>query len=636
MKPDDIKPRLNEAFRKFKAEASPEQLAKFHAMLDEAHHQATQLASDSATASPIRHHILAQAKSLLDEQVEPPNASQRARDMASAEGDLIGDKKYETFDIGWLESLICWLEHFGVGNKAPFPTGAAPVIAVPDSVTIAIAGDWGTGTQWRQDGQPVPAQLVANEMKRCSPDITIHLGDVYYSGTTHEETDNLLLAGWPRGSIASFTLNSNHEMYSGGIGYFNVALRDPAFSQQKNCSYFALYNKHWLVIGLDSAYHADELDLYQDGNLDADQLAFLRRMVAEFGGRQIILLTHHNGLSLDGKRKQALWNQVIPAVAGRKAWWYWGHLHAAARYIQYDNVLPRCCGHGGVPYGAPSCLDNNTNVTWYEKRPAHDAGYPARVFNGFALLKLENENLAETFVDELGRNVSTAASTEEVEAGFVALMSETSALKARMGTRSTRFAKEVRVLLEQVGYLYKLDPVKGRSLFETAKARYQKNVGTENQMWFLLGALIGSAFLCACALSLILARDQFPLQLKNLGPSDQIASLTFFAMLGSLTSIMLRLSKIDLQDEDRRAFIMFSAAIHPLMAGGFMAVIYVILENKIISINLGTGDGAAKAVEWLAAFLCGFSEKFAPGILDRVGAEFLAQKPEEATVQKKR
>lgn len=250
MKPDDIKPRLNEAFRKFKAEASPEQLAKFHAMLDEAHHQATQLASDSATASPIRHHILAQAKSLLDEQVEPPNASQRARDTASAEGDLIGDKKYETFDIGWLESLICWLEHFGVGNKAPFPTGAAPVIAVPDSVTIAIAGDWGTGTQWRQDGQPVPAQLVANEMKRCSPDITIHLGDVYYSGTTHEETDNLLLAGWPRGSIASFTLNSNHEMYSGGIGYFNVALRDPAFSQQKNCSYFALYNKHWLVIGL--------------------------------------------------------------------------------------------------------------------------------------------------------------------------------------------------------------------------------------------------------------------------------------------------------------------------------------------------------------------------------------------------
>ncbi|BCL88802.1 hypothetical protein [Ralstonia pseudosolanacearum] len=99
---------------------------------------------------------------------------------------------------------------------------------------------------------------------------------------------------------------------------------------------------------------------------------------------------------------------------------------------------------------------------------------------------------------------------------------------------------------------------------------------------------------------------------------------------------MLRLSKIDLQDEDRRAFIMFSAAIHPLMAGGFMAIIYVILENQIISINLGLGVNADKAVEWLAAFLCGFSEKFAPGILDRVGAEFLAQKPEEATVQKKR
>lgn len=106
-------------------------------------------------------------------------------------------------------------------------------------------------------------------------------------------------------------------------------------------------------------------------------------------------------------------------------------------------------------------------------------------------------------------------------------------------------------------------------------------------------------------------------------------------MLGSLTSIMLRLSKIDLQDEDRRIVIMFSAAIHPLMAGGFMAIIYVILQNQIISINLGKGEDAAKAVEWLAAFLCGFSEKFAPGILDRVGADFIAPTPEEATAPKK-
>ncbi|AMP40362.1 metallophosphoesterase family protein [Ralstonia solanacearum] len=631
---DDIKPRLNEAFRKFKEKASPEQLARFHAMLDEAHHQAAQLASDSATAPPIRHHILARAKSLLDEQVEPPDASQRARDTASAEGDLIGDKKYETFDVGWLESLICWFDHFGADNKTPFPTGAAPVIGIPDSVTIAIAGDWGTGTRWRQDGRSAPAELVANAMKKCSPHITIHLGDVYYAGTSDEETANLL-AGWPRGSIASFTLNSNHEMYSGGIGYFNVALRDKAFSKQQNCSYFALCNKHWLVIGLDSAYHADELDLYQDGNLDADQLAFLRRMVAEFGERQIILLTHHNGLSLDGTRKQALWDQVIPVVAGRKVWWYWGHIHAGARYIPYGNVLPRCCGHGGMPYGAPSCLHENTKVTWYENRPANDAGYPARVFNGFALLKLENENLAETFVDERGRDVPTVASAKEVEAGFVALMSETNALKARMGARSTRFAKEVRALLEQVGHVYQLDPVKGRSLFETAKSRYHQSVGTENQMWFLLGALIGSTILILCAIALILARSDFPDQLKNLGPSDQIASLTFFAMLGSLTSIMLRLSKIDLQDEDRRIVIMFSAAIHPLMAGGFMAIIYVILQNQIISINLGKGEDAAKAVEWLAAFLCGFSEKFAPGILDRVGADFIATTPEEATAPKK-
>jgi hypothetical protein len=38
-----------------------------------------------------------------------------------------------------------------------------------------------------------------------NPQITIHLGDVYYAGTSGEETRNLLNV-WPQGSFGSFAL----------------------------------------------------------------------------------------------------------------------------------------------------------------------------------------------------------------------------------------------------------------------------------------------------------------------------------------------------------------------------------------------------------------------------------------------
>ena len=49
--------------------------------------------------------------------------------------------------------------------------------------------------------------------------------------------------------------NGNHEMYSGGYGYFDSVL--PAFNQPSSC--FAITNEHWLIVGLDSAYADHDL-----------------------------------------------------------------------------------------------------------------------------------------------------------------------------------------------------------------------------------------------------------------------------------------------------------------------------------------------------------------------------------------
>src|SRR6185295_11208924 len=96
------------------------------------------------------------------------------------------------------------------------------VIQVANDVTLALAGDWGTGN--------LSSGMIARRIASLRPQAsyTIHLGDVYYSGTPQEE-EQRFVASWPVGADGAFALNSNHEMYSGGKGYFSVALESPKF-----------------------------------------------------------------------------------------------------------------------------------------------------------------------------------------------------------------------------------------------------------------------------------------------------------------------------------------------------------------------------------------------------------------------
>ena len=58
----------------------------------------------------------------------------------------------------------------------------------------------------------------------------MHLGDVYYSGTK-KEVQQRFLDIWPKDAgRRTIAVNSNHEMYSGGFGYFDLAL--PAIGQK--------------------------------------------------------------------------------------------------------------------------------------------------------------------------------------------------------------------------------------------------------------------------------------------------------------------------------------------------------------------------------------------------------------------
>jgi hypothetical protein len=392
---------------------SDAQKARVAPMLARASHHAQTVAS-TGQAPPLPADVPRQAlliaSALNDDKDQViANLERGVVVHVGTDGEIYGTGKYEELDPGWTEAGAVWLEYYAkMKEKAPF-LAAPETITIPNKVQIAIAGDWGTGN-WRPHN-PAPAADVGRQMDFLKADFTIHLGDTYYAGTDDQE-QQLLVTPWPAGSNkagGALTLNSNHEMYSGAAGYFGIALKDDKFKLQNKCSYFALQNDAWVIVGLDTAYYADEEKMYLEGSLLSPgdpqvQLDFLKEKIAT--GKKVLILTHHGGLSLDGGTKTALWNQVIGVFPSARppACWYWGHEHAAVIYsfAATGPTLCRCCGHGAIPWGFAKVLDKNANVDWFESRPANDPEIPQRVLNGFAMLSLDGPNLKETFYDENG------------------------------------------------------------------------------------------------------------------------------------------------------------------------------------------------------------------------------------------
>lgn len=396
--------------------------AAIQPMIDAAHEQLrTYQATGKAPHDPSIPHQLILAKSALTDDAEGLAAALPEPGAVEVDvdpgGGIWGTGKYQQLDPGWLGAVAAWLEHLILGKYA-FPKGTPAVANIPDDLTIAIAGDFGTGN-WGTATAPAPSTKIATKgIPGVTPNLTIHLGDVYYEGSAAEEKKNFVTL-WPQGSgpATSYTLNSNHEMYSGARPFFVEALGSPLFSAQKPYSFFALENTNWVIVGLDSAYYSDELTLYMNGSLGASaQLDFLKAQAQK--GKRMILLTHHNGLAEDGSGPTGLWNEVMscfPAGSG-PAYWYWGHVHAGVVYQPRSGVNCRCTGYAALPWGYASELDNQ-NVAWFEKRNAGDPNDPVRVYNGFTFLQLTGTALDETFYDENSGVAWSSNQTTQASAG---------------------------------------------------------------------------------------------------------------------------------------------------------------------------------------------------------------------------
>src|SRR5215467_9326885 len=114
----------------------------------------------------------------------------------------------------WLRNYLAYVFR----TKHPFPPHTMALQnavydlldeAGTDTVRIALAGDWGTGTQ--------EAANVASQMKAFDPHFTLHIGDVYYVGEPPEVNENCRGGKnpnnnydpviWPMGKLGSFAIN---------------------------------------------------------------------------------------------------------------------------------------------------------------------------------------------------------------------------------------------------------------------------------------------------------------------------------------------------------------------------------------------------------------------------------------------
>src|SRR6266498_2370809 len=154
---------------------------------------------------------------------------------------------------------------------------------LPPNARIAILGDWGTG---QQDAQDLLAAVA-----RKKPDVVIHLGDVYYSGTDFE-VNNYFLSIWKSmldlSTTRTFSLSGNHDMYAGGQAYYRMIadLGQPA-------SYFCLRNANWQFVAMDTGLHDDDAFHATPTYLEDTEVQWLTDKIKTASSRRTVLLSHH-------------------------------------------------------------------------------------------------------------------------------------------------------------------------------------------------------------------------------------------------------------------------------------------------------------------------------------------------------
>ena len=307
------------------------------------------------------------------------------------------------------------LERLAEGN-APFNQAPAEYDGLADDARLVIVGDRGTGLPRARDVATRMHEAIDQALTSNRQVHVLHLGDVYYSGLETEDQRRFLDL-WPvtgdqaDSGVTSWSLNGNHDMYSGGFGYFGTLLGDPRFKGQRSpdgrpTSFFRLRSPSWDFIGLDTAWDTDVTSAGQVAVLQDPQARYVAE-VAAGSPRKLVLFSHHQLVSVYDKADlgSVLPGKLAPVLdANRVTAWWWGHEHRAITYGAAAGVrYPRCLGNGGVPIlpdPAPPA-GSTPPITWRSTRTVREDGQNRTRF-GFAVLDLQPGQITVAYVDDDG------------------------------------------------------------------------------------------------------------------------------------------------------------------------------------------------------------------------------------------
>jgi hypothetical protein len=317
------------------------------------------------------------------------------------------------------------------GKYKPYPSypadGASGVYALRakdggNTIKISLVGDWGTGTY--------EAWEIAKAMAAFVPDYTIHLGDVYYVGDDEEVKENFLGTAadqytpvyFPQGTVGTFTMLGNHEMYGGGGPYFSEMLQycNTGTGQKQSTSFFCLETPQWRIIGLDTGYNSVGAPILgsipiikkipwfgANCKLQNELLAWLSTNVKpQQNKKPTLLLSHHQYFSAYADEAFGTpAKQLKDFFAGQEVVWIWGHEH---RLTIYDKFPPkgdvvcygRCLGHGGMPVELGTPDTKKAPVTFVDPRRDYPVGDGTNAgWNGFVNLTISGATLTLDYRD---------------------------------------------------------------------------------------------------------------------------------------------------------------------------------------------------------------------------------------------
>jgi hypothetical protein len=313
----------------------------------------------------------------------------------------------------------------GTGENGIYPLAGDSYFrdATPtdEPIRVGVAGDWATGTPESEE--------IAERIKDFQPHYTLHIGDVYYAGDRAEvemnclgrapQGSNVRGVEFPTGSIGSFAMNGNHEMYANGNGYFDVFLPVLGMRTAPNAkpagqkaSYVCLRNDYWDVIGVDTGYNSvgmpilEKLPWFQPSCKLPDPIEqWLRDDVKpSASGRAIVLLCHHQNYSAFEDIFQTPARQLAQYI-NRPVLWMWGHEHRLAVYgkARTDGGIEsfgRCLGHGGMPVDIGSAIKHTEYPLVFHDERLYQEVKNVRVgFNGLAQLTFRGRVLEIEYRD---------------------------------------------------------------------------------------------------------------------------------------------------------------------------------------------------------------------------------------------